>query len=67
VLTRRPGPVWARALCVSSGEPEDGEHRPGGLAAFDITIDTDGPEGDATDTLTATADHPFWVSDPFRE
>ncbi|WP_170198705.1 hypothetical protein [Thermopolyspora flexuosa] len=52
---------------MSSGEPEDGEHRPGGLAAFDITIDTDGPEGDATDTLTATADHPFWVSDPFRE
>ena len=29
----------------------------------DITIDTDGPEGDATDTLTATADHPFWVPD----
>lgn len=27
----------------------------------DLTIDTDGPHGDTTDTLTATADHPFWV------
>ncbi|TXS55518.1 DNRLRE domain-containing protein [Streptomyces sp. t39] len=27
-----------------------------------LTLDTDGPAGDATDTLTATEGHPFWVA-----
>ncbi|MEW1870412.1 LamG-like jellyroll fold domain-containing protein [Streptomyces caelestis] len=29
----------------------------------DLTIDTDGAEGDATAVLTATEGHPFWVPD----
>ncbi|GGK77709.1 polymorphic toxin-type HINT domain-containing protein [Mangrovihabitans endophyticus] len=29
----------------------------------DVTVDTDGPGGAATGTLTATANHPFWVPD----
>lgn len=28
-----------------------------------VTIDTDGDKGDATDTITATEGHPFWVPD----
>ncbi|MDF5756464.1 LamG-like jellyroll fold domain-containing protein [Spongiactinospora sp. TRM90649] len=27
----------------------------------EITVDIDGPRGDATDTITATDEHPFWV------
>jgi hypothetical protein len=26
-----------------------------------LTVDTDGDKGEATDTITATAGHPFWV------
>ncbi|MFF7204809.1 polymorphic toxin-type HINT domain-containing protein [Streptomyces sp. NPDC008141] len=26
-----------------------------------VTVDTDGDQGEATDTITATAGHPFWV------
>ena len=29
----------------------------------DITVDLDGPRGDATDQITATDEHPFWVPD----
>ncbi|MFC6086848.1 LamG-like jellyroll fold domain-containing protein [Sphaerisporangium aureirubrum] len=29
-----------------------------------ITVDIDGPHGPATDTLTATAGHPFWLPQP---
>jgi len=29
----------------------------------ELTVDTDGSKGDRTDTLTATAGHPFWVPD----
>ncbi|MGW0993220.1 polymorphic toxin-type HINT domain-containing protein [Streptomyces sp. NPDC002523] len=28
-----------------------------------LTLDTDGPKGHATDTITATEGHPFWVQD----
>ncbi len=28
-----------------------------------LTVDTDGDKGDATDTITATTGHPFWVPD----
>ncbi|WP_449342079.1 polymorphic toxin-type HINT domain-containing protein [Streptomyces aurantiogriseus] len=28
-----------------------------------LTVDTDGDQGEATDTITATAGHPFWVPD----
>ncbi|WP_162890457.1 DNRLRE domain-containing protein [Streptomyces olivoreticuli] len=28
-----------------------------------LTIDTDGDKGDATDTITATEGHPFWLED----
>ncbi|MET9106651.1 LamG-like jellyroll fold domain-containing protein [Streptomyces zhihengii] len=31
-----------------------------------LTLDTDGPAGDATDTLTATQGHPFWVASADR-
>ncbi|MFE5502725.1 polymorphic toxin-type HINT domain-containing protein [Amycolatopsis japonica] len=31
-----------------------------------ITVDTDGDRGDATGTVTATDEHPFWVADTGR-
>ncbi|UJW28739.1 toxin C-terminal domain-containing protein [Saccharothrix sp. AJ9571] len=31
-----------------------------------ITVDTDGDRGDATGTVTATDEHPFWVAGPDR-
>ncbi|MGY6651560.1 polymorphic toxin-type HINT domain-containing protein [Amycolatopsis sp. TRM77291] len=31
-----------------------------------ITVDTDGDHGDATGTVTATDEHPFWVADTGR-
>ena len=49
--TTEPEPVVA--TITSTGE----KHLVG------ITLDTDGPTGQATGTLTATDTHPFWVAD----
>ncbi|MCT2587913.1 RHS repeat-associated core domain-containing protein [Actinophytocola gossypii] len=32
----------------------------------EVTIDTDGPTGDQTGTVTATANHPFWIDNHAR-
>jgi hypothetical protein len=32
----------------------------------EVTVDVDGEAGDATETITATAEHPFWVDDHGR-
>ena len=36
----------------------------GDKTLVEISIDVDGDEGDATDTIVATDGHPFWVTEP---
>ncbi|MFD1321437.1 polymorphic toxin-type HINT domain-containing protein [Micromonospora sonneratiae] len=61
---------------VIATDPETGESGPrvvtreitgsGDKTLVEINIDVDGDEGDATNTITATDGHPFWVTDPGR-
>ncbi|WP_406293478.1 polymorphic toxin-type HINT domain-containing protein [Embleya sp. NBC_00888] len=58
---------------VMATDPESGETSPQQVTALitgigekslvEITVDTDGDRGTATDTITATDHHPFWLED----
>src|SRR5690606_171120 len=77
-LTVRP----SRSRRSSSGDrvvatdPDTGESEPQKVVAtivghgqkdlVEITVDVDGEAGDAVSTITATAEHPFWVDDHGR-
>ncbi|MGW1563053.1 Hint domain-containing protein [Streptomyces sp. NPDC002144] len=50
------GPHTVTALVKGSGDKH----------LIDITLDTDGPTGTKTSTLTATDGHPFWVPELHR-
>ncbi|MFE7868894.1 Hint domain-containing protein [Micromonospora humida] len=51
--TGRTAPRVVTALIVGSGTKQ----------LVDITVTVDGPQGSRTETITATAGHPFWVAD----
>ncbi|MFE9776386.1 RHS repeat-associated core domain-containing protein [Streptomyces sp. NPDC005931] len=69
--TRRPIKDIKIGDTVLATDPETGETGPRKVTALinangdkhlvDITLDTDGPTGSKTSTLTATDGHPFWV------
>ncbi|SDJ72408.1 intein N-terminal splicing region/RHS repeat-associated core domain-containing protein [Actinopolyspora mzabensis] len=56
---------------VLATDPESGETEPRRVTAtitgqgqkhlVEVTVDTDGDRGSATDSVTATGEHPFWV------
>ena len=57
-------------------DPDTGESEPQKVVAtivghgeknlVEVTVDVDGEAGDAVSTITATAEHPFWVDDHGR-
>ncbi|WP_083852967.1 Hint domain-containing protein [Saccharomonospora glauca] len=61
---------------VVATDPETGESGPQKVVAtivgqgeknlVEVTVDVDGDAGDAVETITATAEHPFWVDDHGR-
>jgi hypothetical protein len=61
---------------VVATDPEAGESGPQKVVAtivghgeknlVEVTVDVDGDAGDAVETITATAEHPFWVDDHGR-
>ncbi|ACU98272.1 RHS repeat-associated core domain-containing protein [Saccharomonospora viridis] len=61
---------------VLATDPDTGESEPQKVVAtivghghkdlVEVTVDVDGEAGDATETITATAEHPFWVDDHGR-
>ncbi len=69
--TRKPIKDVEIGDTVIATDPETGETGPRKVTALikgdgdkqlvDITLDTDGPTGTKTDTVTATDGHPFWV------
>ncbi|MEU7384191.1 MULTISPECIES: RHS repeat-associated core domain-containing protein [unclassified Streptomyces] len=69
--TRKPIKDVEIGDTVIATDPETGETGPREVTALikgdgdkqlvDITLDTDGPTGTKTDTVTATDGHPFWV------
>ena len=69
--TRKPIAQIAVGDVVLASDPTTGKTEPrpvtdlitgeGTKDLVTITVDTDGDQGDATGTLTATAGHPFWV------
>ncbi|MET9099500.1 RHS repeat-associated core domain-containing protein [Streptomyces antibioticus] len=69
--TRKPIKDVTIGDTVIASDPETGETGPRKVTALikgdgdkqlvDITVDTDGPSGARTGTITATDGHPFWI------
>ncbi|GAA1228228.1 hypothetical protein GCM10009676_08180 [Prauserella halophila] len=74
--SRRPIEEVQRGDRVLATDPESGEQGPrevtevitgsGRKSLVTLTVDTDGPAGDETGSVTATEGHPFWIDDEGR-